>query len=48
VPARAHLAAGDLEEARRWAALAREGAARIEDLEDREIIEGQIAELRLE
>lgn len=45
--AHAHLAAGDLEEARRWAALARAGAARIEDAEDREIIESQIAELNL-
>ena len=45
--AHAHLAAGDVEEARRWAELAREGAARIEDAEDREIIESQIAELGL-
>ena len=46
--AHAHLAAGDLGEARRWAALARESAARIEDSEDREVIEGQIAELGLD
>ena len=45
--AHAHLAARDLEEARRWAALGRAGAARIEDAEDRELIEGQIAELGL-
>jgi len=45
--AHAHLAAGDLEEARWWAVLAREGASRIEDPEDREIIQGQIAELGL-
>ena len=47
VPAHAHLAAGDLEEARRWAVFAREGAARIEDAEDRELIGGQIAELNI-
>ena len=45
--AHAHLAAGKLEEARHWARLAREGAARIEDAEDRDIIESQIAELNL-
>ncbi len=45
--AHAHLAAGDRDEARRWAGLAREGAARIEDTEDRELIESQIAELGL-
>jgi len=45
--AHAHLAAGELEEARRWAALARESVARVEDPEDREVIEGQIAELGL-
>lgn len=45
--AHAHLAAGDRDEARRWAGLAREGAARIEDPEDRELIESQIAELGL-
>jgi len=45
--AHAHLAAGEVEEARRWAALAREGAARIEDAEDRELVEDQIAELGL-
>ncbi|MGI8862114.1 MAG: hypothetical protein ACR2GV_05255 [Gaiellaceae bacterium] len=46
--AHAHLAAGDTSEARRWAALARAGVARVEDPEDREVIEGQIAELGLE
>lgn len=45
--AHAHLAAGDREEAGRWAALARERVARVEDDEDREHIEGQIAELGL-
>ena len=45
--AHAHLAAGEVEEARTWAALAREGAARVGDPEDRELIEGQIAELGL-
>jgi len=45
--AHANLVAGEVEEARRWAELAREGTARIEDAEDREIIEGQIAELGL-
>jgi len=45
--AHANLVAGEVEEARRWAALARASAARIEDAEDREIIESQIAELGL-
>jgi len=45
--AHAHLAAGAVEEARSWAVLGRAGAARIEDAEDREIIESQIAELGL-
>ena len=45
--AHVNLVAGDLEEARRWVVLARAGAARIEDAEDREIIESQIAELKL-
>jgi len=45
--AHAHLAVGDTSEARRWSALAREGVARVEDPEDREVIEGQIAELGL-
>ena len=45
--AHAHLAAGDRDEARRWAGRAAEGAARIEDPEDRELIESQIAELGL-
>lgn len=43
--AHAHLAAGDSDEARRWAALARDAVVRVEDQEDRELIEGQIAEL---
>ncbi len=45
--AHAHVAAGDMEEARRWAELAREELAGVEDAEDRELIEGQIAELGL-
>ena len=45
--AHAYLAAGDRDEARRWAGLAAESAARIEDPEDRELIESQIAELGL-
>lgn len=45
--AHAHLAAGDRDEARRWAGLAAESATRIEDPEDRELIESQIAELGL-
>jgi hypothetical protein len=46
--AHAELAAGRLEEAKRWAALAQEAAAHIEDPEDRQHIERQIAELRLD
>jgi hypothetical protein len=46
--AHAQLAAGELEEAKRWAALAQQAAAKIEDPEDREHIERQIAELGLE
>jgi len=45
--AHAHLAAGDAEKARRWAELAREKLARVEDPEDRELIESQISELGL-
>lgn len=45
--AHAHLAADDHHEARLWAELAAENAARIEDPEDREVIESQIAELGL-
>jgi len=45
--AHAQLAAGERQEAKRWAALAREGLARVEDPEDRELIEGQISELKL-
>jgi hypothetical protein len=45
--AHAHLAGGEVEQARRWAAVAREGVARVQDPEDREVIEGQIAELGL-
>ena len=45
--AHAHLAAGNTEEARRWAELARDELARVEDAEDRELIESQIAELGL-
>jgi len=45
--AHAHLAADDLEEARRWAALAQENVARVRDLQDREVIESQIAGLHL-
>ncbi len=45
--AHAHLAAGDREEAQRWAERARAELARVEDPEDRELIEGQISELGL-
>ena len=45
--AHSHLAAGDAEQASRWAELAREKLARVEDLEDRELIESQIGELGL-
>jgi hypothetical protein len=45
VLARAHLAAGDRLEARRHAALAGEQHASIADPDDREVIEGQLAEL---
>jgi DNA-binding transcriptional MerR regulator len=41
--ARAHLAAGDVAEARRWAALGREATARIEDDDDRAVIEADLA-----
>jgi hypothetical protein len=45
--ARAHAVLGHDGEARRYAALAAEQAARIEDEEDREIIEKQVAALGL-
>ena len=45
--AHAHLAAGDTEETQRWAALAREELAHVEDPDDRELIESQIAALAL-
>ncbi|CAN5363880.1 hypothetical protein BH20ACT13_BH20ACT13_06650 [soil metagenome] len=45
--AHAHLAAGEREEAQRWAGLARAELARVEDPEDRELIESQIGELAL-
>lgn len=45
--AHALLAAGETDEARRWAGFAREELARVEDPEDRELIESQIAELGL-
>ena len=45
--AHAQLVAGERREAKRWAALAREGLAHVEDPKDRELIEGQISELKL-
>ena len=45
--AHAQLAAGEREEAQRWAGLARAELARVEDPEDRELIESQISELGL-
>ena len=45
--AHAQLAAGDREEAQRWAERARAELARVQDLEDRELIESQISELGL-
>ena len=45
--AHAHLAAGKTDEAQRWAARAREELAHVEDPEDRELIESQIAALAL-
>ena len=45
--AHAHLAAGEREEAQRWAELARAELAGVEDPEDRELIESQISELGL-
>jgi hypothetical protein len=45
--ARAHVVLGQQAEARRYATLAAEQAARIEDDADREIIERQLAELGL-
>jgi DNA-binding transcriptional MerR regulator len=41
--ARAYLLKADLEEARRWAALGREATARIEDEDDRAVIEADFA-----
>jgi hypothetical protein len=46
--AHAHPAAGELVEARRWATLARQRLEGVADPEDREVIEGQIAELGLD
>lgn len=46
--AHAQLAAGELENAKRWATLAQDAAAEIEDPEDREHIERQIAELGID
>ena len=43
--ARAHAAAGEAEEARRYVELGREAAAKIADPEDREHIESQLAEI---
>ncbi len=45
--AHAHLVADEMEDARLSAALAREALARVEDPEDRELIESQIVELGL-
>jgi hypothetical protein len=41
--ARAHLAAGHREEAAHWAKLGREGTARIEDEDDRAVLESDFA-----
>lgn len=41
--ARAHLAAGHREEAAHWAGLGRTATARIEDVEDREVLEADFA-----
>ncbi|MGI8479925.1 MAG: hypothetical protein ACR2M2_08735 [Gaiellaceae bacterium] len=46
--AHAHVAAGNLNEARAWAALAREELEGVEDPEDREVIARQVEELGLE
>ncbi len=45
--AHAHLAADEMEDARLSAGLAREALARVEDPEERELIESQIVELGL-
>ena len=45
--AHAHLVSDDQEEARRWAERARASLVRVEDAEDRELIESQISELGL-
>jgi DNA-binding transcriptional MerR regulator len=45
--ARAHLVAGDLDEARRWATLGREATARIEDDDDRAVIEADFATIEV-
>jgi hypothetical protein len=47
VVARAQLAAGNRAEAERYAALARSELGTVTDADDREIVAGQIAELRL-
>lgn len=44
--ARAHAVAGDEAESRRWLELGREAAARIEDAEDRRIVEADLASIR--
>ena len=46
--AHAHMAAGNLDEARRWARLARQSLEEVADPEDREVIAVQVAELGLE
>ena len=46
--ARAHLAAGNRAEAERYAGLARDELAGIEDPDDRQVIAGQLAELALD
>jgi hypothetical protein len=48
VLARAHLAAGNRAEAKRYAALARDELLAIEDPDDRDVIAGQLAELGLD
>jgi hypothetical protein len=42
------MAAGNLDEARRWARLARQSLEEVADPEDREVIAGQVTELGLE
>lgn len=46
--ARAHLVAGDEQEARSWARRAREACAAIHDPREREVIEGDLDSLELE